>query len=172
MEIINAILYQFRVIGLTWWIIIGAVTALLLIFRHKREQMIGNLLIVYLLLILASTVLARSPVRHNTLSELINIDLIGTWARRFTEDIYSRSELLLNFCMLLPVGVLFPWATKKGFGITVLFGFALIVLIELAQLITGRGWFELTDIADNTVGVMIGYGLFRIGEFLWRKAKC
>ena len=172
MVVFNTILSQFRVISLTWWIIIAVVVILLLLFRHKREQLIGNLLIVYILFLFASTVLSRSTVQHNTSSELINLDLIGTWVKRFTGDDYSRSELLLNFCMLLPVGILFPWATKKGLAITALFGFVLIVLIESAQLLTGRGWFELTDIVDNTIGVMIGYALSRAGAAVWRRVKC
>ena len=55
---------------------------------------------------------------------------------------------------------------------TILFGLFLIVLIEVAQLISRRGWFELCDIVDNTIGVMIGYTLYRIGEVVWRRSKC
>ena len=63
-------------------------------------------------------------------------------------------------------------ATEKGFLPTALVGFALILLIELAQLFTGRGWFELSDIVDNTIGVMIGYALYRISKAVWRRNKC
>ena len=40
------------------------------------------------------------------------------------------------------------------------FGFALF--IEVVQLITGRGVFETDDIINNTIGAMIGYGLFSV----------
>ena len=172
MEILNAILYQFQTISLPWWIVIGFAAVLLLIFRHKREQLPGDVLIVYILVILASTVLSRPPIDLSERSELINLDLIGTWRERLSGDIYGKSELLLNFCMLLPVGLLFPWAAKKGFFPTVLIGLGLILIIELAQFFTGLGWFELSDIVDNTIGVMIGYVLYRIGEVIWRKIKC
>lgn len=172
MEIIGTILSQIKTISLPWWIAIGVVTILLLIFRHKKKQMPANILVVYMLLILASTVFSREKLAYGDWSELVNLDLAGTWIRRFSVDEYGRAELLLNFCMLLPVGILFPWAAKKGFVKTALFGFGLIAVVELLQLITGRGYFELTDLVDNTVGVMIGYALFRIGETLWRKGRC
>ncbi len=172
MEIINAILYQFRTISLPWWIVIGTVSVLLLIFRHKREQLVGNVLIIFILVILISTVLSRFPVSFSERSELINLNLIKTWRERLSGDFYGKSELLLNFCMLLPIGVLFPWATQKGFFPTVLSGFVLILIIELAQLFTGRGWLELSDIVDNTIGVVIGYLLYRIGKAIWRKIRC
>ncbi len=169
---LHAIVQQLRIVSTPWWIVIGAVTALLLIFRHKREQLIGDLLIVYIITILASTVLSRPPSLEFIVSERINLNLIDTWIERITGDSGDRSELLLNFCMLLPVGILFPWATKKGFLPTALTGFALTVLIEAAQFLTKRGWFELTDIVDNTAGVMIGYALYRIGAAVWRKTEC
>ena len=172
MEIINSILTQLRTISLLWWIVIGAVAMLLLLFRHKREQLVGDVLIIFILTILASTVLARSPVKYTDPAELVNLDLFGAWIDRLWGNSFGRAELLLNFCMLLPVGMLFPWATKKGFLPTILFGLSLIVLIEVAQLISRRGWFELCDIVDNTIGVMIGYALYRIGEVVWRRRKC
>lgn len=172
MEILNAILAQFRAILWPWWIAIGLVALLLLVFRHKREQLVGDLLIVYVITILASTVFSRAALSYTEPDNPINLDLVGTWVERLGGDFYSRSELLLNFCMLLPLGVLFPWATKRSFGMTVLAGLLLILLIEFAQLLTRRGWFELSDIVDNIIGVMIGYLLYRIGEAVWRRLKC
>ena len=172
MKIVNAILYQFRTISLSWWIVIGSVATLLLLFRHKREQIIEDLLIIYILTVLASTVLSRSQIIGYSTEDLVNWNLVGTWIERITGDYAHKSELLLNFCMLLPVGVLFPWATKKGYVTTGVVGFSIIILIEFAQLITLRGWFELSDIVDNTIGVMIGYAIYRIGTAIWRKNKC
>ncbi len=169
MIIIQTMLHQFRIISLTWWIAIGMATILMFAFRHRKEQLPGDLLVIYFLIILVSTVLSRDSIGVDVLSDRMNFDLIDTWKARLVTDEYSRSELFLNFCMLMPVGVLFPWATKRGFWQTVLVGFVLILLIELLQLFTGRGWFELSDIVDNTIGVMIGYVLHRAGSAVWRR---
>ncbi|MEI3563747.1 MAG: VanZ family protein [Agathobacter rectalis] len=45
------------------------------------------------------------------------------------------------------------------------FGFALF--IEVVQLITGRGVFETDDIINNTIGAMIGYGLFSVARLIF-----
>lgn len=172
MEIINAILNQFKNISLPWWIAIVIVAALLLVFCHKSRQIPADMLVIYVLIILASTVLTRGSLYDTEWRELVNLNLIDTWSERLSGDFYGKSELLLNFCMLLPVGVLFPWATKRGIVLTAIAGLGLIVVIEFAQLVTRRGFFELTDIFDNTVGVIIGYGIYRFGAWLWRRWKC
>ena len=141
-------------------------------FRHRRDQVVFNLLIVYVLVILASTFLARTIINNHSFSDLTNFDLINTWITRATGSDFDKYEFLLNFVMLLPAGFLFAWSTKKGFLQTVLFGFLLTFSIELAQLLSKRGWFELADIVDNIIGVAIGYGLFHAGAWLWQKLKC
>ena len=34
--------------------------------------------------------------------------------------------------------------------------------LEVFQLITKRGYFEIDDLIHNTLGVVIGYGLYRL----------
>ena len=166
---IQTALQQFKSIDAIWWLIIMFAAALLLAFRHKNiRQVIGNVLIVYYLIVLASTVLSRVPVKHDSLAELINFNLVGTWIARLTGDASIRNELILNFLMLLPVGVLFPLSFCRKFGLTLLFGFLATVTIEVLQVLTGRGWFELVDIVDNTTGVAMGYGLFWVVSTMWK----
>ena len=40
--------------------------------------------------------------------------------------------------------------------------------IEVIQLASGKGIFEWDDILNNTVGTMIGYGIFAIVYALWQ----
>ena len=130
------------------------------------------ILIVYIALVYVVTVFGRAGVDPANYAELFNFDLVGTWVSRFTGDAYDRRELFLNFFMLMPLGVLFPAATKKKLLPTVLFCFLITVSVELLQALTGRGWFELTDIVDNTVGSAIGYGIYRLVSLIWSKLKC
>ena len=172
MEIINAVIYVLREIDPVWWIVVVAGAVILAAIRHRREQLIGNILIVYIALVYVVTVFGRAGVDPAYYEDLFNFDLVGTWVSRFTGDAYDRRELFLNFFMLMPLGVLFPAATKKKLLPTVLFCFLITVSVELLQALTGRGWFELTDIVDNTVGSAIGYGIYRLGSLLRSKLKC
>ena len=166
---INTIFHQLRLISLTWWIAIGIAAAILFAVHHKnKHQLLGNILLVYLAIVFASTVLSRTPVRHDALSDLVNFDLLGTWASRFAGNDSGRAELLLNFFMLMPVGFLLPLSFSKRFWETIFIGFLVTLAIESLQLTTGRGWFELSDIVDNTIGVAIGYGCYSIGKALRR----
>ena len=89
----------------------------------------------------------------------INLDTIGICLARMQNVGGMRYELVANTGMLLPVGFLLPIASDTGFGLTALFGFVLTLSLETAQLVLVRGWFELSDIVRNTIGVLVGYGI-------------
>ena len=67
-------------------------------------------------------------------------------------------ENILNCMLLMPYGCMIPVAVgkriswKKG----LLIGMATSAVIEVLQLITFRGLFEIDDIIHNGVGCMIG----------------
>jgi len=67
-----------------------------------------------------------------------------------------------NILLFLPFGLLVPilWKYNRSIVRVSLMGFALSALIELTQLITGRGYFEIDDIILNTLGCVIGYIVF------------
>ncbi len=79
MRLIDAILHQFRIVSLPWWIVIGIVAICLFFLRNKREQIISNLLVLYIIVILTFTVLSREKMVDRMYSDLINLDLFGTW---------------------------------------------------------------------------------------------
>ena len=76
----------------------------------------------------------------------------------------SWRNIILNICMFVPLGFLLPLGQKRFRKAwkTYLMGFLLTILIELAQLVLRRGVFEWDDLMDNTVGAMIGYGLYAL----------
>lgn len=80
---------------------------------------------------------------------------------------YQKSALIsliiTNVIMLIPYGFLAPFALKKrGAVFCFLSGFVLIILIETVQLITGRGTFDVDDIIYNSLGILIGFGLYKL----------
>ena len=87
---------------------------------------------------------------------------------------FSKTEwqnIILNICLFVPFGALLPTLIKKvdKFWTVYLIGFSVTFLIEVAQFVFKIGIFEPDDLLGNTVGVMIGYGLYRI--FRYGRAK-
>jgi glycopeptide antibiotics resistance protein len=73
--------------------------------------------------------------------------------------------------MLLPMGVLLPILMgcdrkNKRFGRVIFSGFFTSFTIEVLQLIGRRGLFEFDDMFHNTLGVMIGYGIYWLVKVL------
>lgn len=120
-------------------------------------------LIVYMFLVFSSTVFSRSS-RPEYQYEL---ELFWSWRRVFKE--HSRialEENLYNIIMLMPYGLLFPIAVRSrsvrrpNALFTILTGFGCSATIEVLQLLFKRGLFEFDDMIHNTLGVIIGYGLY------------
>ncbi len=73
------------------------------------------------------------------------------------------AQIFLNVLMFIPIGFFIGGALKKRnilnvFGI----GFLLSFFIELTQLITTRGVFNVDDIIHNVLGCVIGYLCFML----------
>lgn len=67
-------------------------------------------------------------------------------------------DIVANSIMLLPLGILLPLWIKKANSPkkTAIAGLILSMVIELIQLITTRGLFEIDDLFHNTLGAFIG----------------
>ena len=112
----------------------------------------------YMFIVLTITVFKRGP------TDLAKNYFPPFWAYRM---ILSRSkiardlaiQIILNIIMLVPIGYLTPFFVDKK---PILFGVACSVTIELIQLVTRKGYFEIDDIIHNTIGVLIGYVAYRL----------
>ena len=69
-----------------------------------------------------------------------------------------------NVVMFMPLGWFLPniWRVFRGFFRTVIFGVSLICLVELLQYITGLGSCDIDDLILNTVGIILGYGIWKL----------
>lgn len=68
-------------------------------------------------------------------------------------------QILLNVALFLPLGFLLRFCRRVDFKMMAIVGCVLSIVIELLQLITRRGLFEVDDIIHNTLGCVLGYGL-------------
>ena len=78
-----------------------------------------------------------------------------------------NTDFLINILMFVPLGFWLPVGKERFrvFWKTYLVGFLLTVGIESLQLILSLGLFEVADLFNNTMGTMIGYGLYKIVEY-------
>ena len=73
-----------------------------------------------------------------------------------------RSNFLGNIVLFMPIGILLPIVidNHKWYW-TVGAGFSFSCVIEIIQFAFSRGCFDPDDVILNTLGAIIGYGLYR-----------
>lgn len=105
------------------------------------------LLAAYVVFILFETVIGRKP-------GVGRVELVPFWSYSHPE---LRMEILLNYVLFIPLGLLLYVCFGEKFGIRVVMaGFLLSASIELIQLIFKIGVFEFDDMIGNTIGCLIG----------------
>ncbi len=134
--------------------------------RGKRCQSIGQivfhicvfaLLGIYFSYVISLTLSGREA---GSRSGHINLVLFSTIGNKENLKLTGIENTLL----LIPFGVLVPllWRVYRRFWNLGLLAFITSTSIELLQLVTRRGYFELDDIVLNTVGALIGYMAFSL----------
>ena len=68
-------------------------------------------------------------------------------------------NILGNIVVFMPFGYFIPRISKKTVGVlmTVFFSFEFSLLIEIMQLISRKGTFDVDDLFLNTIGGLLGY---------------
>ena len=149
----------------------------------KRKSIAVFLLMIYLILVYASTVFSRqtglSTAQYEGKSIPFftgpNYQLEPFWTLRWGIEVFGKDfiwECLLNILMLMPVGFLLPFAlSEKKSGIIMAaatgFGFLVSLSIELLQLFLKRGLCEFDDLFYNTIGVIISCTLWLLFRRTW-----
>lgn len=113
------------------------------------------LLIGYIILMLCATIVFREK------SESMRYSLCPF---KSYMQLYDKllAQLILNVAMFMPIGFL-TGVIKKANTIQVLgIGCLLSFFIEIIQLLSKRGVFNIDDVIHNTLGCAIGYAAFRL----------
>ncbi len=142
----------------------------------------------FLLAFYVTLVLFRTLFNRNMWSNPLN-DVIGTWSL-FVEN--SKGEMVLstevpeNIVLFIPFGMLLLWNYRerlmpkevtflKVIRISFVASFLFSLLIETLQLILRLGAWQLSDLADNTAGGIIGgmlyFALYKISIAIKEKKK-
>ena len=144
------------------------------ILKGKKKISIGKLawgiLFVCYVLMLGSVTLLSRGKSYNGGRYPLFYSYREAW---YSFSVQEWRNLILNIWMFVPLGFLLPMGVRKmrRFWKTALCGFAVTVMIEILQHLTQRGVFEWDDVLNNTVGAMIGYGLFVICYAIVVKVK-
>lgn len=116
------------------------------------------LLIEYIFLLFCSTVIFRA------VSATRQYDFHPFWS-------YSRPDLLIenimNVIVFIPVGMMLGslLRVKGSWAIALLIGCSISLTIESLQFLFIKGFSELDDVMHNTLGCMIGYGIYALARY-------
>ena len=131
---------------------------------HLKNTLV-LLLCLYLFLTLCGTVIFRET------SASTRYILLPFWC--YT-SLYNRllNEIILNILFFIPIGFLATGAITKPNLLKVCgMGCGWSITIELLQLITRRGVCNINDVIHNTIGCIIGYGIYRGCIFMIKKIQ-
>lgn len=112
----------------------------------------------YILMVLQATWFSRTPSGYYSVNLHLFSSYIGAWN---SCTLRSWQLLILNIVMFVPFGMLLPIVNNKFKRLifTTIVGAIFTTLIEIIQFVCNIGVFEVDDLFNNLVGVIIGYGL-------------
>lgn len=146
-------------------LLLVAVVGFILIFSNQRVKQkwraFGRLVFFeYVAFLLCMTVFFRESVEHRT------FNLIPFWSYTAENADLQHSlyvEALMNVLMFVPFGLLAGCVFKRiGWKKMLVASLCLSVLIETLQFILKRGFAEFDDVFHNTLGAVIGFGVYAL----------
>lgn len=117
--------------------------------KHKKKALLRTLFIIYLAMVFIITLFEREPGSRTGISLILFETLGGSRANAYVIE---------NVLLFIPFGFFIPilWKCKRRLPVCLLTGLSLSLTIEIIQLLTERGHFQIDDILMNTIGAGIG----------------
>ena len=144
----------------------GFVVASMLLIRQWRKAAVP-----VAVLYAAVCVYVLFGIRNPARIAKVNLEPFRVLQRAvsFADGIHIRSWgqlriIALNILLFVPFGYLLPvlWKKADRWWKTVMIGFAVSLAVELLQLVTRLGMFDVDDIINNTIGAGAGYLLYLV----------
>lgn len=84
-------------------------------------------------------------------------------AGTINRDIVYRN-LIGNVVLFIPLGLIFPYFVEKCRKLLpcLMYSALTVAIVEVLQLLTRQGSFDVDDIILNTLGALIGFGIFSV----------
>ncbi len=131
----------------------------------KNYRIMGKVMFaLYILFLLYFLIFSRRVSFEEMHYNLVPFhEILRYWNYRDQLGMLTITNLLGNVAIFMPLGFLEALANEKNsFLRTSLDGFLLSLLVEICQMITRIGTFDVDDLILNTLGTMIGYLVFLI----------
>lgn len=134
--------------------------------KERKKRIMYKLLwwfvfICYILVVVLGTLLSRGSYHDGAMLLSPFFAYQEAW---MSASFAAWGLIVVNIVLFVPFGFLLPLGNKKfqTFWKTYLAGFLFSLTIELIQLFFHLGIFETADLLNNTIGVCIGYGFYKI----------
>ena len=135
---------------------------------NKKSVLLAIVNLFYLLVVFSAVFMNRNSVSHFEVQRLFS-SYKTAW---YTCSAQAWRNIVLNILLFVPFGVLLPlWGKKTDKPYFVIpIGAASSLIIEAVQYIFKIGVFEFDDVLNNTVGVLLGYCVYRLFSAIRNKA--
>lgn len=144
-------------------IIVWLIFAIILRTHRQYRIYLAVSSVVYVAVLLYVTLLGRS-VKSEPQMEL---SFLWEYRLAFGGSLYWFSQIFDNIMLFVPMGWLYGemreagnMLDKSSWNGALIFAICASFIIEFCQLVFKLGLFEFDDIFNNTVGMMVGYGLY------------
>ena len=145
--------------------------------KSKKFRIIGKLLfILYIVFIIYFLIFSDWYGRAGTMDEyhynlVLFREIKRFWNYRAEVGLFAMfTNLFGNVIIFIPFGFFMPMASKyRNIFSAVFYSFGLSLCVETFQLITKVGSFDVDDLLLNTIGGLIGYIIYILGEALRRR---
>lgn len=137
----------------------------------KRKQLVFMLFFIfYVIVLIGATLFSRGSHYANELDLHLFSSYKEAW---YNFSVTAWRNLILNILLFVPMGFLLPFLYRKNwqFGKVYLTGMIISVLIEAIQFAANRGIVEIDDVLNNTLGTMIGYGVWILFTYISTSRK-
>ena len=167
---------RYLVLGVIVALFITAATLIIYrFFLKKRSVPIGKVLLwatffCYIIVVLGATLMMRASFYEGRKIMPLFYSYREAWVD-FSAVMWRN--IILNILMFLPFGFLLPLCHRifDSFWKTSIAAFVFTSLIETVQYFLKLGIFEPDDLLNNTIGAMIGFGIYALIFFKKRTIK-
>lgn len=162
-----------------WWYVNEASRAkiywfvsFILVFRillALRSTKLGNwemvMLVPYLVVLFGFTVFSRSYWPDAE----VRMELFASWSKALSGKTDVFGYIIINIIIFIPIGFLLIRTLeciiyRNATLVSAFLSFGVTLLIEILQLVSCRGYFEIDDIIHNTMGAIIGMIVGKISK--------
>lgn len=130
--------------------------------QRERDTKLTWLLFAVYILLLTWIIVFKMAFSAQDLPEIRNINLIPLGESVIVNNELDIQELLYNMIAFVPVGIYLSMLTKWSFLKRAATIAAISLVYELLQYLLAIGASDITDLINNTLGGVIGIGLYHL----------